>query len=91
MGIKKKKRLTRDEVLLLERHLVATEMHLSAPELAARFQVNTNTLTKWRISGTGPQFLKFGTRRVLYRIEDVREWEKKQLRRHTHDSERETP
>ena len=49
---------------------------------AARFlSKNPNTLTKWRMSGTGPRFLKVG-RSVCYRLSDISAW----LEDHSFDS-----
>lgn len=40
---------------------------LLTPNEAARIvRLSPNTLAKWRHYGTGPKFVKVGTRRVLY-------------------------
>lgn len=51
------------------------QQNLITPEnLAKRWSINTQTLSQWRWNGRGPVFLKIG-RRVLYRLEDVAEFE----------------
>ncbi len=47
---------------------------LTQDELAAHWRVSPRTLERWRVSGTGPAWIKLRGR-VLYRIEDVRAFE----------------
>ena len=42
-------------------------------ELEAIYRIPTATAAKWRWNGTGPAFVKFGSR-VLYRKADVEQW-----------------
>ena len=51
-------------------------------ELAARWNLSPKTLERWRVLGIGPAFLKLGGR-VVYRIEDVEDYEAKHLRAST--------
>ena len=52
----------------------SAEQHIVNTEAAAHLlNVSAVTLAKWRVSGEGPQFLKFG-RSVKYRISDLQEW-----------------
>lgn len=46
---------------------------LTPTELAERYRIPTATAAKWRWNGSGPAFVKFGTR-VLYRQSDVESW-----------------
>ena len=55
---------------------------LTPENLAQRWLVHVNTLRYWRWNGTGPRFLKIG-RRVLYRFEDIEQFEKNHLRQNT--------
>ena len=43
---------------------------LNARQLAARWCMSEKTLERWRMQGTGPNFLKLGGR-VLYPIEQI--------------------
>ncbi|WLQ14313.1 DNA-binding protein [Hahella aquimaris] len=56
--------------------------HLSQNELARRWSVSLGCLERWRIDGRGPVYLKLHGR-VLYRIEDVEEFEEISLRKST--------
>ena len=53
--------------------------HLTQDQLADRWQMSPRTLERWRWLGEGPRFLKLGGR-VIYRLEDVKAYEAKQLR-----------
>jgi hypothetical protein len=48
--------------------------HLNQSELSARWNLSPRTLERWRWLGEGPRYLKLGGR-VLYRVEDVEEFE----------------
>jgi hypothetical protein len=50
--------------------------------LAARWGLSEKTLERWRMTGTGPTFLKLGSR-VLYRMDDVSAHEAHRTRRCT--------
>lgn len=41
--------------------------------------VSPKTLAKYACVGGGPKFRKFGTMRVIYKIEDLDEWIERQL------------
>jgi predicted site-specific integrase-resolvase len=56
--------------------------HLNQIELAARWNISHRTLERWRWSGEGPRYIKIGGR-VVYRLEDVEEYEKEQIRAST--------
>ncbi len=55
---------------------------LTAAEAAAHLRVSLQTLAKWRVSGDGPPYLKFG-RRVLYDFNDLEAWAAGRRRRST--------
>jgi predicted site-specific integrase-resolvase len=59
-----------------------TVRHLNQIELAARWNISHRTLERWRWSGEGPRYIKIGGR-VVYRLEDVEDYEKEQLRAST--------
>ncbi len=50
--------------------------------LAERWNVTIATLSQWRWNGRGPQYLKLG-RRVMYRIQDIAEFEDQKTYRDT--------
>ncbi len=59
-----------------------TDQMLSGRELAERWKLSTKTLDKWRNTGDGPPYMKFG-RVVRYRIEDVIKFEQQAIIRKT--------
>lgn len=58
--------------------------HLNQTELAARWKISPRTLERWRWTGEGPRFVKLGGR-VVYRLEDIEEYEREQIRASTTD------
>jgi len=56
-------------------------------QLADMIHVQPQTLRKWRITGSGPRFIRLGGKygRVLYRLADVESWLSSQMRRSTAD------
>ena len=46
---------------------------LTQAEAADLLRISSRTLERYRVSGTGPQFVKAG-RRVLYRQSDLEAW-----------------
>lgn len=53
-----------------------TTRHLNQIDLSRRWGISHRTLERWRYLGEGPAFLKIGGR-VLYRLEDVEMFEKR--------------
>lgn len=54
-------------------------MLLTPKELCERWKVAAATLRKWRVAGTGPNYIKLGEGRnseVRYRMQDIDEFEK---------------
>lgn len=56
--------------------------HLNQTELAERWDVAEATLERWRSDGIGPVFMKI-LGRVLYRLEDIENFESSSLRKST--------
>ncbi|KQY13204.1 helix-turn-helix transcriptional regulator [Rhizobium sp. Root482] len=56
--------------------------HLNQIDLAARWNISHRTLERWRWTGEGPRFVKLGGR-VVYRLEDIEEYEREQIRAST--------
>lgn len=53
--------------------------HLSMQELADREGVALQTVRAWRVRGEGPRGMRVGGKFVRYRLQDILEWEEKQL------------
>ena len=53
--------------------------HLNQRQLAERWNVAEATLERWRSAGIGPVYLKLQGR-VLYRVEDIEEYEAMRFR-----------
>ena len=58
--------------------------YLNTRKAAAELGLSTRTLDRYRVSGDGPVFLKFGGR-VRYLREDLDEWARTRRRRSTSD------
>lgn len=52
---------------------LSPERIVNTEAAAHLLNVSAVTLAKWRVTGEGPRFLKFG-RSVKYRISDLQEW-----------------
>jgi hypothetical protein len=59
--------------------------HLNQIDLANRWKLSPRTLERWRWAGEGPRFMKLGGR-VVYRLEDIEEYEREQSRAGTTDT-----
>ena len=62
---------------------------LTTPEAAKVLGLAETTLEKYRVYGTGPQYIKFGKKAVRYRRGDLEAWAEMQLSVST--SQYETP
>jgi excisionase family DNA binding protein len=56
---------------------MANEVLLTVEEAAARLKISKHTLNRWRVTGEGPPFLKYGPRLVRYTEDMLDEWAKK--------------
>ena len=52
--------------------------HFNQVELSRRWRLSPRTLERWRLQGTGPQYLKVGGR-VVYRLKDIEAYEAEQV------------
>ena len=59
-------------------------IYLNTRAAAAHLGLSTRTLDRYRVSGDGPVFLRFGGR-VRYLREDLDEWAKTRRRKSTSD------
>jgi excisionase family DNA binding protein len=62
----------------------AGEPLMRESEAARRLGLSKRTLQKWRVTGGGPDFLKFG-RAVRYSVEALEKWLARSRRRSTSD------
>ena len=51
--------------------------HLTTHQLAKRLHKQPQTIRFWRMAGRGPRYIRLGgiKGRVVYRLEDIEEWE----------------
>ena len=52
-----------------------TQTNLTTRQAAERLGVTIGTLANWRCSGVGPDFLRINGFRILYRSQDLDEYE----------------
>lgn len=58
---------------------------LTVEEAAARLKISKHTLNRWRVTGEGPPFVKYGPRLVRYIEVALLDWERGRMRRSTSD------
>lgn len=61
---------------------MSLEVLLTVEEAAARLKISKHTLNRWRVTGEGPPFVKYGPRPVRYSEAALDAW----ARRRTHGS-----
>ena len=59
---------------------------MRTPDAARYVALSESTLTKMRLTGDGPPFVKVGPRAVAYRKADIDAWLEARVRRPTPDS-----
>jgi hypothetical protein len=66
--------------------MLQERLFLTPPELVERYngKVTVRTLANWRSAGISPPFTKVGGR-ILYRLTDIEEWEKRRTVKSTSD------
>ncbi|NJO35894.1 MAG: helix-turn-helix domain-containing protein [Rhodospirillales bacterium] len=63
---------------------------LTVEEAAARLKISKHTLNRWRVTGEGPPFVKYGPRLVRYVESVLEEWAHKRLHGSTSEYGRES-
>ena len=58
--------------------------NFTTKETAKRLRLSPRTLEKWRVSGSGPTYVKLGSK-VVYRAEDWERWLEARRRDSTND------
>ncbi len=48
--------------------------YLTEAQVSERYQIPARSLQRWRVTGQGPAFVRFGPRRVRYRLDDIEAW-----------------
>lgn len=48
--------------------------YLSTREVADLLGMSPHTINRWRYEGTGPKFVRIGSKVCRYRAEDVEQW-----------------
>ena len=61
------------------------KMMMNENELATRWNISPKTLQRWRSEGRGPRFIKL-SKRVVYPIDEVLDYESQALRASTWES-----
>jgi excisionase family DNA binding protein len=53
---------------------MSSEVLLTVEDAAARLKISKHTLNRWRMTGEGPPFIKYGPRLVRYEEEMLDAW-----------------
>jgi hypothetical protein len=61
------------------------DAYLTEAQFCERFQVGRGTAERWRATGAGPLFCRFGPRVVRYRLRDCQDWAAARTFRHRAD------
>ncbi len=69
---------------------MSSEILLTVEEAAARLKISKHTLNRWRVTGEGPPFIKYGPRLVRYREAALNEWAPKRTMASTSEYGRES-
>lgn len=69
---------------------MSSEVLLTVEDAAARLKISKHTLNRWRVTGEGPPFIKYGPRLVRYEEPVLEEWARKRTRGSTSEYGRES-
>jgi excisionase family DNA binding protein len=69
---------------------MASEVLLTVEEAAVRLKISKHTLNRWRVTGEGPPFVKYGPRLVRYVESVLDDWAHKRLHGSTSEYGRES-
>lgn len=69
---------------------MSAEVLLTVEEAATRLKISKHTLNRWRVTGEGPPFVKYGPRLVRYIDRVLDEWATKRTRSSTSEYGRES-
>jgi predicted DNA-binding transcriptional regulator AlpA len=62
---------------------MSLDVMLTVEDAAARLKISKHTLNRWRVTGEGPPFVKYGPRLVRYIDSVLDEWAKNRLKAST--------
>lgn len=62
---------------------MSLDILLTVEEAAARLKISKHTLNRWRVTGEGPPFVKYGPKLVRYTSKSLDVWETKRSRTST--------
>lgn len=51
---------------------------LHPADVARRYGITPEALSNWRLKRKGPPFIRISPHRVMYRLQDVLQWEQEQ-------------
>ena len=59
-----------------------SDVYLTEQQFSAKYSVSRRTAQRWRVTGSGPPFVRLGKRRVAYRATDCERWAAAQTYQH---------
>jgi len=59
--------------------VMSLDVLLTVEEAATRLKLSKHTLNRWRVTGEGPPFVKYGPRLVRYGVATLDEWERSRV------------
>jgi len=69
---------------------MSSQTLLTVDEAAARVKISKHTLNRWRVTGEGPPFVKYGPRLVRYVESELDNWAQERLHASTREYRRES-
>jgi excisionase family DNA binding protein len=69
---------------------MSVDMLLTVEEAATRLKISKHTLNRWRVTGEGPPFVKYGPRLVRYLDRMLDDWAAKRTHGSTSEYGRES-
>ena len=69
---------------------MSADILLTVEEAASRLKLSKHTLNRWRVTGEGPPFVKYGPRLVRYIDRVLDEWAAKRVHGSTSEYGRES-
>jgi predicted DNA-binding transcriptional regulator AlpA len=65
--------------------MTTDDVYLTQEEVKDQYKISIPSLERWRQTGDGPAWVRFGPRRVLYRRADIEQWAEQRTYRHRAD------
>lgn len=56
-----------------------TDTLLTVEDAASHLKISKHTLNRWRVTGEGPPFIKYGPRLVRYLVTTLDEWAQERM------------